>query len=379
MSLNVENAPFRTDPGPPPLRLIDDAGHAVASEETGGFRLPETETLLQLYRQMVIARRFDTQVTALTKQGRLATYPSALGQEACEVAAVAALDSADWLFPTYRDSVALLTRGVKPEHILASFRGTWHSGYDYHEHRIAPQTTPLATQALHAVGLATASKLKRHTTVALTFLGDGATSEGDAHEAFNFAAVWQAPVVFVVQNNQFAISVPLDKQMHCRTIADKAIGYGMPGFYVDGNDVAAMYAVTVAAVERARNGGGPTLIEGLTYRIGAHTNSDDPTRYRNAGEVAVWAGRDPIERLEKYLLSQGALTPEDRARFADAGDAVADETREALTRDAVVDPLELFEHVYATPRPALEEQRRLLAAELAEHAELEAESRGTSE
>ncbi|MCU1444130.1 MAG: pdhA, partial [Cryobacterium sp.] len=138
-------------------------------------------------------------------------------------------------------------------------------------------------------------------------------------------------------------------------------------------------AVTVAAVEHARNGGGPTLIEGLTYRIGAHTNSDDPTRYRNAGEVAVWAGRDPIERLEKYLLSQGALTPEDRARFADAGDAVADETREAMTRDAVVDPLELFEHVYATPRPALEEQRRLLAAELAEHAELEAESQGTSE
>ncbi len=367
MSLNVENVPLQTEPGPPPLRLIDDAGHAVGAEESGGFELPGSDVLLQLYRQMVIARRFDVQVTALTRQGRLATYPSALGQEACEIAAVASLGADDWLFPTYRDSIALLTRGVKPEHILASFRGEWHSGYDYHEHRIAPQATPLATQALHAVGLATASKLKRDSTVALTFMGDGATSEGDAHEAFNFAAVWQAPVVFVVQNNQFAISVPLDKQMHCRTIADKAIGYGMPGYYVDGNDVAAMYAVVTAAVAKARNGGGPTLIEGLTYRIAAHTNSDDPTRYRNASEVAVWTGRDPIERLEKYLLSEGTLTEDERTAIADAGEAVAEATRECMTRDADIDPMELFEHVYATPRHSLQEQRDLLATEIAEH------------
>ncbi len=367
MSLNVENVSLRTEPGPPPLRLIDDSGHAVGPEETGGFSLPEPAVLLGLYRQMVVARRFDVQVTALTRQGRLATYPSALGQEACEIAAVAALDAGDWLFPTYRDSIALLTRGVQPEHILASFRGDWHSGYDYHEHRIAPQATPLATQALHAVGLATASKLKRDSTVALTFLGDGATSEGDAHEAFNFAAVWQAPVVFVVQNNQFAISVPLDKQMHCRTIADKAIGYGMPGYYVDGNDVAAMYAVITSAMETARTGGGPTLIEGLTYRIGAHTNSDDPTRYRNASEVAVWKGRDPIERLEKYLLSEGVLSEDERSEISDAAEAVATATRECMTRDADIDPMALFEHVYATPRTTLQEQRDLLATELAEH------------
>lgn len=371
MSLNVENVPMRTEPAPQPLRLIDDAGHAADAAESGGFTLPDAGILLQLYRQMVIARRFDVQVTALTKQGRLATYPSALGQEACEIAAVAALDSADWLFPTYRDSIALLTRGVQPEHILASFRGEWHSGYDYQKFHIAPQATPLATQALHAVGLATASKLKRDTTVALTFLGDGATSEGDAHEAFNFAAVWQAPVVFVVQNNQFAISVPLDKQMHCRTIADKAVGYGMPGYYVDGNDVAAMYAVTSEAVSRARSGGGPSLIEGLTYRIGAHTNSDDPTRYRNASDVAVWKGRDPVERLEKYLLSQGVLSDAERTEIADAAEAVAEATRDCMTRDAEIDPLDLFAHVYATPRPALAEQRDALAGELAELAEHE--------
>ncbi|WP_104192844.1 pyruvate dehydrogenase (acetyl-transferring) E1 component subunit alpha [Cryobacterium sp. Y82] len=365
MSLNVESTPLTAVLAPPPLRLIDDTGQAVAENESGGFTLPAVDTLLGLYRQMVIARRFDVQVTALTRQGRLATYPSALGQEACEIAAVAALAPQDWLFPTYRDSIALLTRGVEPKDILASFRGDWHSGYDYHQHRIAPQATPLATQALHAVGLATAAKLKRDNTVALTLLGDGATSEGDAHEAFNFAAVWQAPVVFLVQNNQFAISVPLDKQMACRTIADKAIGYGMPGYYVDGNDVAAMYAVVSAAMDRARRGDGPTLIEGLTYRIEAHTNSDDPTRYRKAADVDLWRSRDPIERLEKYLVAQGALTEGVRASILAAAEELAATTRDCMTEQAVVDPLELFEHVYSTPRTALAEQRAFLAAELA--------------
>ncbi|TFB69882.1 thiamine pyrophosphate-dependent dehydrogenase E1 component subunit alpha [Cryobacterium sp. Hz9] len=364
MSLNVESRSLTTVPAPPPLRLIDDTGHAVAESESGGFTLPALSTLLGLYRQMVVARRFDVQVTALTRQGRLATYPSALGQEACEIAAVASLAPQDWLFPTYRDSIALLTRGVEPKDILASFRGDWHSGYDYPKHRIAPQATPLATQALHAVGLATASKLKRDDTVALTLLGDGATSEGDAHEAFNFAAVWQAPVVFLVQNNQFAISVPLDKQMACRTIADKAIGYGMPGYYVDGNDVAAMYAVVSAAMDRARSGGGPTLIEGLTYRIEAHTNSDDATRYRKTADVDLWRSRDPIERLEKYLVAQGALTADVRADIVAAAEQLATTTRDCMGEQAVIDPLELFEHVYSTPRAALAEQRAVLAAEI---------------
>jgi pyruvate dehydrogenase E1 component alpha subunit len=368
MSLNVESAPVSTAPAPKPLRLIDDAGHAVGQAEAGGFALPSPAALLGLYRQMVVARRFDVQVTALTRQGRLATYPSALGQEACEIAAVASLTRGDWLFPTYRDSIALLTRGVPPADILASFRGDWHSGYDYHKHQIAPQATPLATQALHAVGLATAAKLKRDSTVALALLGDGATSEGDAHEAFNFAAVWQAPVVFLVQNNQFAISVPLDKQMACRTIADKAIGYGMPGYHVDGNDVAAMYAVVSAAVETARTGGGPSLVEGLTYRMEAHTNSDDPTRYRDASDVAVWKGRDPIERLEKYLLSEGLLSADERADIAREAEDLAAATRACMTQSVEVDPLELFDHVYSTPRPALAEQRAFLAKELAEHA-----------
>ncbi len=365
MSLNVEHAAVRTLPSEKPLRLLDNAGHAVAGNATGGFSLPDTETLLGLYRQMVVARRFDVQVTALTKQGRLATYPSAFGQEACEIGAVAALTSEDWLFPTYRDSVALLTRGIEPGDILTSFRGDWHNGYDQHEHRTAPQATPLATQALHAVGLSHAARLRNDPIVALTFLGDGATSEGDAHEAFNFAAVWQTPTVFVVQNNQFAISVPLSRQTRAATLADKAVGYGMPGFHVDGNDVAAMYAITRAAVDRARSGGGPTLIEGVTYRIEAHTNSDDPTRYRQARDVEHWKRRDPIERLEKYLVSEGALTEATRAEITDAAEELAARTRDVMTTEAELDPLELFDHVYARPRTALLEQRASLEAELA--------------
>ncbi|GAA1843213.1 pyruvate dehydrogenase (acetyl-transferring) E1 component subunit alpha [Agromyces salentinus] len=368
MSLSVERPDTRSLPSQKPIRLLDNAGHAVHGSATGGFDLPDPATLLDLYRRMVVARRFDVQVTALTRQGRLATYPSALGQEACEIGAISALEACDWFFPTYRDSVALLTRGIEPGDILASFRGDWHNGYDQHAHRTASQATPLATQALHAVGLSHAARLRNDPIVALTMLGDGATSEGDAHEAFNFAAVWQTPTVFIVQNNQFAISVPLSRQTRAATLADKAVGYGMPGFHVDGNDVAAMFAVTRAAIERARSGGGPTLIEGLTYRIEAHTNSDDPTRYRAARDVEHWKRRDPIERLERYLVSEGALPEDVRTEIADAAEQVAADTRQVMTAEATIDPLELFDHVYANPRAALLEQRGRLAAELAEAA-----------
>lgn len=367
MSLNVEHHDRRTLPTAKPIRLLDNAGHAAPARDTGGFAMPGHDLLLELYRRMVVARRFDQQVTALTKQGRLATYPSAHGQEACEIGAVSALADDDWLFPTYRDSIALLTRGIAPADLLTSFRGDWHNGFDQHRHRTSVQSTPLATQALHAVGFAHAARLKGEPTVTLVFLGDGATSEGDAHEAFNFAAVWQTPTVFVVQNNQFAISTPIAKQTRAATLADKAVGYGMPGHHVDGNDVAAMFAVTRAAVDRARAGGGPTLIEGLTYRIEPHTNSDDPTRYRSARDVEHWSRRDPIERLEKVLVSEGVLVESVRAEIAAAAEALAASTRAALAGEPELDPLALFDHVYAEPRAALQEQRAALAAELVAH------------
>ena len=215
----------------------------------GGLTLPAPDVLRALHRAMVLGRRFDTQATALTKQGKLAVYPSSRGQDACQVGAALALRDQDWLFPTYRDSVAVLSRGVPAEETLTLLRGDWHCGYDPYQHRVAPQCTPLATNTLHAVGLAYAARLKRQDQVALVLLGDGATSEGDTHEALNFAAVWKAPVVFLVQNNGYAISVPLAKQTAAPTLAAKGIGYGVPSLLIDGNDAAAVYAAVRAGID----------------------------------------------------------------------------------------------------------------------------------
>ena len=246
-----------------PLALLAPDGQPVHSTD---LDMPGDDVLVRLHRQMVLGLRFDSQATALTKQGRLAVYPSARGQEAGEIGAVAALRPQDWLFPTYRDSMALVARGVDPVEVLTLLRGDWHCGYDPYEHRVAPQCTPLATNAPHAVGVAHAARLKGEDTVALVMLGDGATSEGDTHTALNFAAVWNSPVVFFVQNNGYAISVPVAKQTAAPSLAHKGIGYGIPGVLVDGNDPAAVYAAVRQAVESAAGGGGPTLIEALTYR-----------------------------------------------------------------------------------------------------------------
>lgn len=364
MSLTDETRETPVLPDPEPFRLIDESGKAVAAKLRRGFTMPDTDMLKELYRRMVIARRWETQVTALTRQGRLSTYPSARGQEACEIGTVMAMQETDWLFPTYRDSIAVGTRGVPTSEMLSGFRGDWHSGWDPHEYRIAPQATPLATQVLHAVGLATAAKLKGDPIATVAFIGDGATSEGDAHEGFNFAGVWQAPTVFIIQNNQFAISVPISKQTRARMLADKAVGYGMPGYHVDGNDIAAVYAVVSEALTRARSGGGPTMIECLTYRVDPHTNSDDPSRYRDAADVEVWKGRDPVTRLESYLKSKSALDDELLTEIQTESEEIASRLRDAMNAEPVLDPMALFENVYATPRPALIEQRDALKAEL---------------
>ena len=316
---------------------------------------------------MVLGRRFDAQATALTKQGRLAVYPSSRGQDACQVGAALALRDQDWLFPTYRDSVAILTRGVPAEETLTLLRGDWHCGYDPYEYRVAPQCTPLATNTLHAVGLAYAARLKQQDQVALVLLGDGATSEGDTHEALNFAAVWKAPVVFLVQNNGYAISVPLAKQTAAPTLAAKGIGYGIPSLLIDGNDAAAVYAAVRAGVERAAAGGGPTLIEAITYRIEAHTNADDATRYRTSAEVSAWLERDPITRLEALPAGPAACSTTRRPGGWRPRPSGSPRTcGDRMNADVSADPAELFEHVYARPTAALERQRAALLAELAE-------------
>lgn len=327
--------------------------------------MPGDDVLLALHRKMVLARRFDTQATALTRQGRLAVYPSARGQEASEVGAVLALRSQDWLFPTYRDTIAVVCRGVDPVQVLSLLRGDWHCGYDPYEYRVAPHCTPLATNALHAVGVAHAARLKGEDTVALAMLGDGATSEGDTHEALNFAAVWKAPVVFLVQNNGYAISVPLAKQTAAPALAYKGVGYGMRSLLIDGNDAAAVYAAVRSAVTRASSGDGPTLIEALTYRIEAHTNADDATRYRDSEEVTMWLDRDPLSRLETYLRGRNLIDDADLAEFGAEAELRAADVRAAMNTDMDADPSELFAHVYAEPTPALVAQREFLLAELA--------------
>ncbi len=345
------------------VRLIDQDGVFAPD---GEYPLPDAPVLREAYRRLVAARRFNDQASALVRQGRLAVYPSSHGQEACQVAAAMVLDGdADWLFPTYRDAVAIVGRGVPPAETLVLLRGDWHSGYDVRAHRVAPQATPLATQLLHAVGLAYAARRRGDDTVVLALCGDGATSEGDFHEAMNFAAVFHLPVVFFVQNNGFAISVPLARQTAAPSLAHKAVGYGMPGQRVDGNDPAAVLSVLGAAVARARSGEGPSLVEAHTYRMQAHTNADDDTRYRERDEVQAWADRDPLRRLRAHLVTTGALDAETETRIADEAEAMAAALRDAMNEEAAVDPDDLFRHVTAHPSLQREEQRALLRDELA--------------
>ncbi|MFF7648872.1 pyruvate dehydrogenase (acetyl-transferring) E1 component subunit alpha [Streptomyces sp. NPDC007983] len=341
-------------PDPEPYRLL---GTSAADDLAPGL-------LTRLHRELVHGRRYNAQATALTRQGRLAVYPSSTGQEACQVAAGLVLEERDWLFPSYRDTLAAVVRGLDPVQALTLLRGDWHSGYDPREHRVAPLSTPLATQLPHAVGLAHAAHLKGDDVVALALVGDGGTSEGDFHEALNFAAVWQAPVVFLVQNNGFAISVPLAKQTAAPSLAHKAVGYGMPGRLVDGNDAAAVHHVLGEAVRRARGGGGPTLVEAVTYRVDAHTNADDATRYRSDAEVEAWREHDPIALLEATMRERGLLDDDAVQAVRDSAERLAADLRTQLHQEPVLDPLELFEHVYAEKTGQLREQAAQLRAEL---------------
>ncbi|MDN6330940.1 MAG: pyruvate dehydrogenase (acetyl-transferring) E1 component subunit alpha, partial [Micrococcaceae bacterium] len=328
------------------------------------YPLPDDETLLKAYEQLVIGRRANDQNSALVRQGRMAVYPSSHGQEACQVAAALCLGQNDWMFPTYRDSVAVMAKGVDPVETMVLFRGDWHGGYDPRQYKVGIQSTPLTTQLLHGVGVAHAAKLRGEDTVVLAMCGDGATSEGDFHEALNFAAVFNLPVIFFVQNNQYAISVPLSQQSVAPSLAHKAVGYGMAGERVDGNDLVALMAVLGRAVELARTGSGPLLVEAHTYRMQAHTNADDATRYREDEEVTAWQAKDPLNRMTTYLKNKGLLDDAVTERIAAHAEDTAQALRDGLNQDPEIDPLELFDHVYATQTPQLAEQRALLADEL---------------
>jgi 2-oxoisovalerate dehydrogenase E1 component alpha subunit len=286
-----------------PLRLLPLGDEPEGDVAATGLK---EEDLRQLYRLMSLTRRADLESTALQRQGELAVYPPLIGQEAAQVGSAFALADQDWIFPSYRELGAAVVRGVDLGQYLHFYRATWHGGtYDATEHRFGYVSVPVGSQILHAVGYALGSKLDSLPVVTLVYFGDGATSEGDFHEGCNFAAVFEAPVVFLCQNNQWAISVPVSAQT-VAPIWRKAEAYGFPGVQVDGNDVLAVYLATKEAAERARSDGMPTLIEAVTYRIGPHSTADDATRYRDSDEVERWKALDPLERYRSWLASSGA-------------------------------------------------------------------------
>ncbi|MGJ9402904.1 pyruvate dehydrogenase (acetyl-transferring) E1 component subunit alpha [Arthrobacter sp. KK5.5] len=351
------------------IQIVDEAGNLRATEDQGTapgheYPVPSDEELVRAYERLVVGRRVNDQNSALVRQGRMAVYPSSHGQEACQVAAALCLAEGDWMFPTYRDSVAVMTKGVDPVEAMTLFRGDWHGGYDPTKYKVGIQCTPLTTQLLHAVGVAHAAKLRGEDTVVLAMCGDGATSEGDFHEALNFAAVFNLPVVFFVQNNQYAISVPLAHQSVAPSLAHKAVGYGMAGERVDGNDLVALLAVLGRAVRLARAGSGPLLVEAHTYRMQAHTNADDATRYRQDAEVQAWMAKDPVSRMQAYLADRGLLDDAEAERIAAAAEDVATALRNGLNEEVEVDPLDLFRYVFSNPTPQLIEQSARLADEL---------------
>jgi pyruvate dehydrogenase E1 component alpha subunit len=350
-------------PAPMPVQFLDAQGHRV-QVFNDDYPAPSSQQLITAYTAMVIGRRFDVQATTLAKQGRLAVYPPSRGQEACQIGSMLALSPDDWVFPTYRDSMALVTRGVDPVEVLTAAHGAAHCGYDPRANRTAPQCTPLATQLIHAVGFASGEQRKGRPTVAMAFVGDGGTSEGDFHEALNFAAVFKAPVVFLVQNNKYAISVPLSKQTAAPSLGYKGIGYGIASEQVDGNDVMAVLAVLNKAVAHARCGHGPVLVEAHTYRLDAHTNADDATRYRTCEEVEHWALLDPIVRVETWLRHEGLINDAFVQSVAQQGEAFAADIRDRMGVDLPVDPMSLFDNVFATPTPQLLEQAAMVKAEL---------------
>jgi pyruvate dehydrogenase E1 component alpha subunit len=347
-----------------PVQLLDDDG---VLHDVEGFPLDlEEEELRQLYRHMVLTRRLDKQAINLQRQGQLGVYASCLGQEAAQVGSAWAAAAQDWIFPSYRELGAALVRGMDPAPLLHVFRGTWLGDWDLHETRFGLISIPIGTQALHAAGFAMAARFDESDLVVLSYFGDGATSEGDPHEAMNFAGVFAAPCVFIVQNNHYAISVPLSQQTSAPTIAHKAVGYGIPGLRCDGNDVLASCAVTKQAVARARRGEGPSLVEAVTYRMEGHTTADDPTRYRSEEELAEWQARDPVARFESFLEKEGLLDQAFREEVDEEARTRASTLREAIYDAPHGDPQEVFEHVYVEPPASYAEQREQLRAELEE-------------
>ncbi|WP_028280497.1 pyruvate dehydrogenase (acetyl-transferring) E1 component subunit alpha [Arthrobacter sp. H5] len=312
--------------------------------------------LQSLYEDMVVVRRIDSEATALQRQGELALWPPLLGQEAAQIGSGRALRVDDFVFSSYRENAVAYCRGVDLTDILRVWRGNASSGWDPFEINMATPQVIIGAQTLHATGYAMGIQHDGDDAVAVTYFGDGATSQGDVNEALVFAASYQAPVIFFCQNNHWAISEPVGLQAHV-PIAQRAPGFGIPSVRVDGNDVLACMAVTREALERARTGGGPSFIEAVTYRMGPHTTADDPTKYRDANELEDWAAKDPIARLAGLLDERGLLSSDFTDSVRATADDVAARLREGCVTMAEPEAMDVFKNVYSTPNSWLDRQQ----------------------
>ncbi|WP_436376320.1 pyruvate dehydrogenase (acetyl-transferring) E1 component subunit alpha [Cytobacillus sp. BC1816] len=339
----------------PIRRIMDENGHIINSD----YEEKITEKLVkEFYRHMVRIRIFDRKAISLQRQGRIGTYAPYEGQEASQVGSAAALRENDWMFPTYRDHGAAMTFGHSLRNILLFWNGRNEGCVPPDGKKIFPPAIPIATQIPHAAGAAFAERKKGTVNAAIAYFGDGATSEGDFHEGVNFASVFKAPVVFFNQNNQYAISVPFNKQMNTKTIAQKALAYDIPGVRIDGNDVFMVYFETLNALERARKGEGPTLIEAVTWRYGAHTTADDPSKYRNQSESSNRRQEaDPILRLERWLKNMGRFDEKWVQTIEEKAAAEIDQAIAEMEDFPPADPAVIFDHVFAEPTWQIRQQK----------------------
>jgi pyruvate dehydrogenase E1 component alpha subunit len=347
-----------------PVQLLTPEGVRTESVEYDTWVEDLTnDDLLAIYEDLVVVRRFDSEATALQRQGQLGLWPPMLGQEAAQIGSARALRKDDFVFSSYRENAVAYVRGVRLEDMTRVWRGTANSGWDPFSVNMATPAVIIGAQTLHATGYAMGCQRDGVDSVAVAYFGDGATSQGDVSEAMIFAASFKAPVIFFCQNNQWAISEPVGVQA-VRPIADRAPGFGIPSMRVDGNDVFAVMAAMRIALERARSGGGATFIEAVTYRMGPHTTSDDPSRYEDLAEREEWAAKDPILRFERHLEELELLTDEVRASVKAASDDAAKRFRAACIALEDPEPLTVFDNVYAEPHSGLERQKREYAAYL---------------
>jgi pyruvate dehydrogenase E1 component alpha subunit len=321
------------------------------------------EEYRELYRDLALTRRVDVEATALQRQGELGIWASLLGQEAAQVGSGRAMRPSDFAFPTYREHGVALTRGVDPLVLLGLFRGVSNGGWDPFEKNFNLYTIVIGSQTLHATGYAMGIQKDGSDDAVIAYFGDGASSQGDVNEAFIWSAVFNAPIVFFCQNNQWAISEPLERQTRI-PLYQRARGFGFPGVRVDGNDVLATLAVTRAALDRAREGSGPTLIEAFTYRMGAHTTSDDPTRYRLSSDLEAWKLKDPLERMKAFLVRQQLADKDFFDKLEVEAEELAIRLREGCRSMPNPSTANLFEQVYVEETPLITEQRATFQAYL---------------